>query len=468
MDHNIALYNSRIIQVYLEYTSKNYSAVNIDFILENAKITKFEVEDPACWFSQAQVDSFYEGLVENTKNTNIAREAGRYIVFSGVTGGLRQYTLGLLNLTTIFSLMDKLYSLMSRASTITTKKLGPNMVEVIATPKHGVNEKLYQCENRLGSFESLPRLFTSKYAKVEHPLCFHKGDECCRYIISWEIPPSMLRKRIRNYLLALGIPASAILLIVMPIVAWIIFFLVLTCLALCFSFYCEYLQRMELYRIVQNQGDAAEDLFEEIKIRHNNATLVKEIGQATSSILDISELVSAIAQTMDKHLDFDRGLIMLAGEDKSRLVYADGFGYSDDQEEVLRQTEFHLDNPESKGILVRAFKEQRPLLVNDIIENKNDLSKRSLELAKQMNVQSLVCVPIVYEKESIGIIAVDNLMSKRPLTQSDISLLSGVASQTAVSIVNSRAFQRLHQSEQKYRELVENANSIILRLDFNG
>ncbi|MEE9609777.1 MAG: ATP-binding protein, partial [Desulfatiglandales bacterium] len=135
---------------------------------------------------------------------------------------------------------------------------------------------------------------------------------------------------------------------------------------------------------------------------------------------------------------------------------------------LLRQTEFHLDNPQSKGVFVKAFREQEPFLLNDIAEDKERLSKRSLELAKQMGVESLICVPVVYEKESLGILAGDNIKSKRPLTKSDISLLMGVASQTSLSIINAMSFQEIQKSEKKYRDLVENANSIILRMDTEG
>jgi PAS domain S-box-containing protein len=65
----------------------------------------------------------------------------------------------------------------------------------------------------------------------------------------------------------------------------------------------------------------------------------------------------------------------------------------------------------------------------------------------------------------LGILAVDNSKSKMPLKQSDMSLLMGVASQLAISITNAMSFKKLQQSETKYRELVETANSIILRLD---
>ncbi|RLB98625.1 MAG: hypothetical protein DRH76_02045, partial [Deltaproteobacteria bacterium] len=48
------------------------------------------------------------------------------------------------------------------------------------------------------------------------------------------------------------------------------------------------------------------------------------------------------------------------------------------------------------------------------------------------------------------------------------SLLTGVASQLAVGIVNTRAYAKLQDSEKKYRDLVENAHSIILRIDPAG
>ena len=85
-----------------------------------------------------------------------------------------------------------------------------------------------------------------------------------------------------------------------------------------------------------------------------------------------------------------------------------------------------------------------------------------------MDVHSIICVPIVYETESLGILVADNVSSKRPLTKSDMNLLSAVASQTAISIINAMSFQKLQENEKKYRDLVENANSIILRMDTKG
>ena len=107
---------------------------------------------------------------------------------------------------------------------------------------------------------------------------------------------------------------------------------------------------------------------------------------------------------MEKHLDFDRGMIMLSNRAKTRLIYSAGYGYKKEQEELLKGTEFHLDNPESKGVLVLTYKEQKPYLVNDINEIEKKLSKRSQEFVKEMGIESLISVPIVYEKISLFIL----------------------------------------------------------------
>ncbi|MBW2338583.1 MAG: PAS domain S-box protein [Deltaproteobacteria bacterium] len=220
--------------------------------------------------------------------------------------------------------------------------------------------------------------------------------------------------------------------------------------------------------MIETQKEAAQDNIGESNIRYNNALMVQEIGQATASILDIDRLLKTVAGVMEKRLDFDRGMIMLVNKEKTVLRYSAGYGQNQSEEDILRSTQFHLNNPESKGIFVVAIREQQPFLIDNLGEIQNTFSQRSSEIANKLGGQSLICVPIIYEKESLGLLAVDNSKSSRPLRQSDMSLLMGVASQLAISIANAISFEQLHSSEKKYRELVENANSIILRLDKNG
>jgi putative methionine-R-sulfoxide reductase with GAF domain len=452
------LYNSRVIKIFVDYLERHYPDLDIDATLKYAGMTRYEVEDQGHWFNQRHVDHFHQILVEKTGNTNIAREAGRYMVSSKAYGAAKQYALGLMSLTSLYLLMEKLYPIVSRGADVKASKLGSNRVEIVSTPKPGVAEKPYQCENRIGGFEGLGRWFTKRFATVEHPLCFHKGDDCCRYIVTWEETASLMWKRIRNYSFLVGILACLALFFVIPVMTWVVLVLVCALLTMMLSLYSENLERKELTEIIESQGDAAKDLVDEINIRYNDALLVQEIGQATSKLMDILTLLKTVMEAMDKRLGFDRGGIWLANKEKTRLVYYVGYGFNPEMERLLRKAHFHLDKPHSRGVAVQAFKQQIPFLVNDITEIQKDLSKRSLGFVKRIGAQSFICVPIVYEGESLGVLFVDNLRSKKPLTQSEMSLLLGVASQAAVSITNAMSYQKMQESkerEQNLRKLFE-------------
>jgi hypothetical protein len=205
MDDATPVFNSRIIKTYLEYLVKHYSDVDVDSILKYAAINRYEVDDPGYWFSQCQVDRFHDILSQKTGDPNISREAGRYAASSKASGAIRQYALGLMSPTSAYLLMEKLYPTMSRGATIKVTKLGPRKIEIVSTPKPGINEKHFQCENRIGQFEAVAKLFTKRFATIDHPSCFHRGDDCCRYIITWEKVDSFIFKRLSNYSMLLSI-----------------------------------------------------------------------------------------------------------------------------------------------------------------------------------------------------------------------------------------------------------------------
>ena len=318
------LYNSRLIKNHVEYVKEFHPGVDIDSILGYAGITTYQAEDQGHWFTQNQADRFHEILIQKTRDPDISRKVGRYAVSSKASGVLKQYTLGLMSVTSVYSLMEKVYSIMSRGATVKVKKLGANKVEIVSTPKPGVNEKPYQCENRIGTFECIGKLFTRNYAKIEHPSCYHRGDDCCRYIITWERTFPVIWKRIRDCLLLLSVITSLVFFFVLPIMSWFVLVLLCISVTLTASFYSEHLEKKELVKTIKTQGDTAKNHLDEINIRYNNALLIQEIGQATSTISDIDKLVRTVVSLMEKRLDFDRGMIMLVNKSKTRLLYTNG------------------------------------------------------------------------------------------------------------------------------------------------
>ncbi|UCF57449.1 MAG: GAF domain-containing protein, partial [Deltaproteobacteria bacterium] len=452
------LYNSRLIKNYVEYIKEFHPDVDTNSILSYAWIKTYELEDQGHWFSQWQVDRFHELLRKKTADPNISRKVGRYAASSKASSVVKQYALGFMTPGAAYWLAEKIAPHLTRASVLNTKKLGPNRIEVSAIPNPGVFMKPYQCDNLMGQLEALSKLFTNKFAKIEHPTCIHRGGDLCLYIVTWEKTPSFLWARIRNYILFLGLLACGTLHFFIPFFAWIASIFFFTSLVVGASLYAEHLKNDELAKNIESQRDAAKLLLDEINLRYNNAQLVKEVGQATAMFLDTQKLLTSVMEAMKKRLDFDRGGIWLANKEKTRLVYHMGYGYDPGLEEVLRKTHFHLDNPQARGVAVQAFKSQRPFLVNDVAEIEKDLSERSVKFVKRVGAQSFICAPIVYERESLGILFIDNIKSKRPLSQSDMSLLMGIAPQIAISIHNAMSYQELQESkerEQNLRKLFE-------------
>lgn len=462
------LYNSRIIKIFLKFIREEYPKLDIDRLLKLSGITTYELDDQGHWLTQRQVDQFHDALVRESGNSNIAREAGRYAATSEGTGATKQYTLGLMKVSTVYLLMSKVYPLLSRGAQIRTKKLSRNRVEIISIPYAGVEEKPYQCENRIGMLEAVAKLFTDTFAKVDHLSCIHKGDECCRYIVSWEKTPSHVWKMLQFYAILFSVASSVGLYFLLPLANWAIFVLSSAVLVLGLSFFSERAEKRELSKTIVAQGDAAKDVLDETNIRYNNAIFVQEIGQAISKILDIDRLLETVTNVMEKRLDFDRGMIVLANDEKTRLEYRGGYGYDPKLEGLLRSAGFHLDKPHSRGVVVRSYKEQKPFLVNDVGKIEHNLSERSLDFLKRTGTHSFICVPIVYEHESLGVLLVDNIRSKRALAQSDINLLLGVAFQTAVSLINASSFKKIEESAEKYRNILESIEEGYFEVDLAG
>lgn len=439
------LYNSRIIHTYLNLLKVRYPHINIGQLLGHANMKPYEVTDQWHWFSQEQINLFYERLVELTGNRNIAREAGRYAASPDTIGVMRHYVLGLFDPARLYEIIGKTTPKFTRSSCYQSRKLGKNRVEVSVTPYEGIQEQEFQCLNRIGFLEAIVTIFYDDLPKIEHPECIFRGDSCCRYVISWRQPPFSLLKKIRNICATISLGALPFLYILD------LEFFLHSILAICLpAFLVSWIflgnhEKNEIKRSMENLRLSSDALIEQIEHNFNNALLTNTIAQSISKETTIRDILKSLISNFQHHLDFDRGLVLLANNDKTILSFEAGYGYSDKLENLLKKTTFHLDRQDAKGAFVVSFKEKRSILINDINDIENDLSPRSREYAKRMGVQSFICCPIVYDNEAIGILAVDNIASKRPLLNSDLNLLGGIAPIIGISIRNAQLLQNRKQ-----------------------
>ena len=457
MDRETPLYNSRITNTYLEYIAEHHPNVDVDQILESARIERYEIEDAAHWLTQSQVNRFHDALVAATGNPDIAKDAGRYTAFTKKIGAIKKITLGLISPASMYLNIGKLNAAMSRGASVKTKKLAANKIQLTATPNPGVKEQPFQCENRKGTFESVAMLFTSDFARVEHPQCSHKGDPSCRYIITWAETDAMRWKKISRYSGLLTLLIILLSHFILPGTAWIITVLLSSILTAGFFIFSQSKENKELAHTIENQGNVAREMLDAANSRYNDTALMHEVGNAAATIMDVERYIHTVMGLMGKRLTFDRGLIMLETHQKRKLQYVASYGHTTDQMTALKEAEFHLDNPDAKGLFVKAFKDQQPFLVEDIDKITSSLSVSSKEFAKTIASKSFICVPIVYQNEAFGILAVDNLKTGTPLTQSNLGIVNSIGAQIAAGIANANVFKKLQEGEEKFRELYQDS-----------
>ncbi len=430
------LYNSRVIDTYIKFIKIKYNYINISELLSYARIEPYQVTDEGHWFTQEQVDLFYERLEKLTKNKDIAREAGRYAASADTIGAMRQYMLGLVGPAKAYEIIGKYAPKFTKSSIYESRIKTPLEIEITVTPKEAIYEKQFQCDNRIGYFEAIALIFKYRLPKIRHPECIFKGGKVCSYVVSWKESRFAFFGKIRNYITMTLLMTCITYYFISP---WTTLTMILPSslfAVLSLNLYLKILEKKELAAALENIWSSTDKLIEQIDVNYNNSLMINEIGLSLSKQMDIDSILSNVMQILERRLYYDRGMILLTNQDNTLLLFRAGFGYTPEQLDILKNSLFHLNKPESKGLFVVSFREQKPFLINDINEIETTLSPHSLEVARKLGAISFICCPIIYEGKSLGILAVDNIKTKKPLIQSDISLLMGIAPEIGICIHN--------------------------------
>jgi len=446
------LYNSKILLPFLKLLRAKYRYVDPDEALSYAGIKPYEVTDSGHWFTQTQVDLFVERLVQLTGNAAIAREGGRYAASGESMGVIGKYVLGLIGPAHAFFSINKSTSNFTRSSSYQSRRIAANKVEITVTPVDGIEERPYQCENRVGFFEAVLMIFDYDIPAIEHPECMFRGGASCRYIVSWKKNLPTRVREARNCLTLALFGAAAALAPFYPMQAVSFGLPFLAFFSLAGSVIADHFEKNELHAALSNLKESSDELIDQAALNYNNALMVNEVGQAVSKQTDKDEVLENIIKALENRLGYDRGLILLADADRTLLRFRIGYGYSEQQLGLLKETSFNLANPDSKGVFVTCFRDQKPLLINDFSEVSACHSNRSVLFAEQLGAQSFICCAIVCEGESLGILAVDNVRTKKALVASDMSLLMGVAPMIGMSIRNAIYIDRERRRAEQMRQ----------------
>jgi predicted hydrocarbon binding protein len=428
------LYNSRIIATYIKFLKKEHSYVDIDDVLSYAGMETYQVEDESYWFTQEEVDRFNKRAVKLTGRQEIAREAGRFGLSADSIGFVKNYILGRVSIARAYEMVAQISPKFVKSCTYESARLGRNKFRVIVRPRPGVQEKPYQCQNRIGYFEAGSDLFHQKFPRVEHTKCVHRGDEYCEFMATWQESKYGMWKKARTFGGLFFLCIAGVLFFFQRHAGLIAMVASLAALFVT-SAHLWRLERKELHDGIDNLSASTDEVVKKMETSIRNMDFARRVTVALSLERNKEGMMSQITSLFEKELDYDRGAIYLANEERTNLKFYGGFGYSDEQQRLINKMDARL-RPDSTGIFTVSFRERMPFLINDMDEIAPKLSPRSLEFAKRMGSKSFMCVPIISSNDALGVLVVDNLITRRPLLQSDLDLLMSIAPEIGMAIQN--------------------------------
>lgn len=196
----------------------------------------------------------------------------------------------------------------------------------------------------------------------------------------------------------------------------------------------------EIGELARYFDDVAKKLEVKIKELEISKKLIQgifhKIGEATTSSRGIDSLLELILQSISGATGARGGFIMLVDKDASDIkplvVYSE-----DNQNPKLSPVKIN----DAKGAIARAFREDKP-----IVASQDDI------WANNFDVKSLLCMPLDYKNNVIGIIAIYDKKHGLSFSTDDLILFKDVASQTAMAIAN---FQLNADIEKAYLDTIK-------------
>ncbi len=176
------------------------------------------------------------------------------------------------------------------------------------------------------------------------------------------------------------------------------------------------------------------------------------VSQAISSLTDLDELLKTVAQITHQLAGCDHCFIVCWEENHSAFILRAQSGLDPALEKTLSQK--HL-RPAEMLFVAQATETQQPILLTrqDMLQGIPDWALGLL------GIENSMIVPLVTQKQVVGLIIVAYTQVGRPPEKRDVALVTGIARQAAIAIENANLYQdlELHAArlERAYRDLKE-------------
>lgn len=160
----------------------------------------------------------------------------------------------------------------------------------------------------------------------------------------------------------------------------------------------------------------------EIEEKLKSIATINQISNYFLSSLNTRDVLNKIVNVLVNNFSYEKVGICIKVENKLKELVSYGFN--------IKNFEIDINSP--KGIITKAFREKRTILVNDVTKDPNFI--------EDLGTKSELAVPILYENEAIGVINIESKILNR-FTESDVLLIETLSNTIGVALMNAKLYE---------------------------
>lgn len=156
--------------------------------------------------------------------------------------------------------------------------------------------------------------------------------------------------------------------------------------------------------------------------------LLNETAKMLNSSLQLDDILLKLMQNAGEIVDAEAWTLFMYDHEKNVLVFKYVVGEASDKLTGL-------ELPWGTGIVGWAASNQKSILVKDT--GKDERFFKNIDKKTKFNTKSIVCVPILYRNDLLGVVEVINKRDGSFFTEEDLGILEILVEDAAISIKNS-------------------------------
>ncbi len=203
-------------------------------------------------------------------------------------------------------------------------------------------------------------------------------------------------------------------------------------------------------------------LFESEREQRELAETLRETGALLSATLDFDSVLDRLIEYIGRVVPYDTANVMLLDSQTGRIRVARQRGYEQFGDQVVRDIAALSFNISTTSNLRRMVESRRPLVIPDTADDPD-----WVKVAPSAHVRSWAGAPIIARGQAIAFFSVDKI-EPNFYQPKHIEQLATFAWQAALALENALLFESEHESEERYRTLVEQASDGIFLADPQG